>query len=396
MKKNILTILSVFLCFTSFSQNVSIQIEGNTAFAVDFLKFINNDSTNFVFSPLSVSSSLAMTYEGAEGNTARQMKNVLNLFGDKETVRNSFYNIMRMSQATRNSDYFNLKIHNSIWAQFDFKFLYNYVTNIEKSYNAEVNFVNFADRNLRDSAIKEINEKVSKNTQNKITEILAKDDIDYDTKLVLINAVYFSAMWKYEFKQENSELKKFNGLKKSTKVSFMKNIIETKYFETETFQYLEIPYKDDKAKMCIILPKKKNDFLEIKSKLTYDTLKMLEEKAKVLKVELQIPKFKIENKINLSYILSNNGMDLAFSAQADFSSMACNNDLQIDKVLQQAFINIDEKGTEATAASAVVLSRNGAKPVVSDISFEANKPFLFFIRDNKTTGILFMGQILNL
>jgi len=394
--KKVLLIILMTVTLNSFSQNISKQVQNNNTFALNIIKYLKNDSSNFFVSPISISSALAMTYEGAENKTKEQMQKILMFNDDKNKLRADITTIINQAKATRNTDYYNLKVYNTIWAQKDYNFLYNFVNNLEKGYKAPVNFVDFSSEESRKLIIAKLNSTVSKQTENKINNLLTDDDIDEETKMILVNAIYFSAKWKIAFDKKKSTEKTFIGYNHKQKTMFMNKTIQAKYFENDKYKYIEIPYKDNKAKICIVLPNDKKGLADIKSTFNYASLVGLEKNAEFKTVKISLPKFNIDNKIELSKILYNAGMELPFTDQADFTAMTCKKELKIDKVIHQAFINIDEAGTEASAATAVVMKRITSTGPSKKVEFNADHPFLFFIKENKTKSILFLGQLLEI
>ncbi len=394
--KQVLIVILMAIALNSFSQDISKQVENNNTFAINIIKYLKNDSSNFFVSPISISSALAMTYEGAEGKTKEQMMKVLLFNNDKDKLRTDISTILNQAKATRNTSYYNLKIYNTIWAQENYKFLYTFIDNLKNSYKAPVNFVDFTSEKSRKSIIAKLNKKVSKQTENKIIDLLTDDDIDEETKMILVNAIYFSAKWGTAFDKKKSTEKNFIGYNHKQKTMFMNRTMQAKYFENDKYKYLEIQYKDNKAKICIILPNDNKGLADIKSTFNYASLVELEKNAVVRSVKISLPKFTIENKIEMSKILYDAGMRLPFTDKADFTAMTCKKELKIDKIIHQAFINIDEAGTEAAAATAVVMTRITSAAPSKKVEFNANHPFLFFIKENKTKSILFLGQLLDI
>ena len=185
----------------------------------------------------------------------------------------------------------------------------------------------------------------------------------------------------------------FYSLNKKVEKDFMRTNSKMKYFKDDKYQMLEVPYKNNKASMIIFMPNENIEFKEFKNTFTSEMFNSSYKKANYENVYLSLPKFKIKFKTDLSKTLSNAGMKKAFTSRADFSGMTCKKDLRIDKIIHQTFINVDESGTEAAAATAVIMKRITSVNPSNSIEFKANRPFLFLIRENSTGSILFIGQL---
>ena len=256
--------------------------------------------------------------------------------------------------------------------------------------------IDFKDNTEREATRNEINTWVEKNTNNKIRNILSQGDLNALTRLVLVNAIYFYGDWGTPFKKELTKTKDFtliDGTKDT--VPFMNQHGVYNYYEDSKIRAIEITYKDNKASMVILLPNTSDGISELGKSSDYKYYQEIIEGLQSTDVHLSLPKFKMDLQLELRSTLSQMGMPLAFSPDgADFSGMTGSRDLYISKVIHQAFVNVDEKGTEAAAATAVVMEmtaiRNPAEPKI----FNANHPFIFLIKDNTTGSILFMGKIM--
>ena len=237
---------------------------------------------------------------------------------------------------------------------------------------------------------------MERNTNNKIKNILSQDDLTALTRLVLVNAIYFYGDWDSPFKNNSTIRDRFSLIDGNhTMVPFMNQRGRFNYYEDSKIKALEIPYTDNKASMVIFLPNTTDGIAELANSFDFDYYQNIIESLQNTDVRLSLPKFKIDFKLELGTTLSQMGMPLAFSPDsADFSGMTGKPNLFISKVIHKAFINVDEKGTEAAAATAVVMTMTMSPHPTEAKIFDADHPFLFLIKDNTTGSILFMGKIM--
>ncbi len=393
MKKLSLIVISILIFSSAKSQDFNKQVEKNNQFCFDLFNYVNVEDDNLFLSPFSVSAALAMTYEGAKGKTRKEMSKVMYFPDNNEKLNNDFQSIIEKTQSSKDSKKYTFNIANSLWAQKDFNFLHLYFETVKKHYDTPIEMVDFKGSDEREKTRLRINNWVEDKTNKKIKNLLNKSALDRDTKLVLVNAVYFLAEWQKAFNKKLTKSDVFYTLKDKTKKDFMKLSSRMKYAYDDSTQILEIPYKNHKASMVIFLPNKVTQFKSLKTKLDNDYLSSILKKTEYKNIRLTLPKFKVEYKEDLAMVLKGAGMKRAFSNSADFSGMICKKDLKIDKVIHQTFINVDESGTEAAAATAVVMKRITGVGPNEKIDFKANKPFIFLIKDNSTGSILFVGQL---
>ena len=370
-------------------------VEGNNKFAFQLFHQVQGSTTgNQFYSPFSISTALAMVYGGARNETALQMSQTLN-FPLNDKFHGEYKHLLGKLHDGADGK-IKLNIANGLWAQKDFKFLDSYFNLVKQNYNSELKNVDFKDNAEREATRRDINSWVEKNTNDKIKNILSQSDLNAMTRLVLVNAIYFNADWTTPFKIESTKPREFslvNGTK--TIVSFMNQRGQFNYYEDSKIQAIEIPYKENKASMVIILPITTDGIKELGKSLDYKYYQEIIEALQSTDVGLSFPKFKMDLQLELSTTLSQMGMPLAFSPEsADFSGMTGKRDLFISKVIHQAFVKVDEKGTEAAAATAVVMSMGSAPHHVEPKIFNADHPFVFLIKDNTTGSILFMGTIM--
>lgn len=374
-------------------QGVNDLVLANNKFAIDYYNKIDTGK-NIFFSPFSISTALAMTYEGASGKTAEEMQNVFYFPENDLERRASFakiYNSLNNSVSKGNYD---LSIANSLWAEQTYEFYQSYFDLIEKYYYGKVNNVDFV--NYPEEQRQKINAWVEEQTKNKIKDLLPETppSITTETRLVLTNAIYFKGDWATKFKEENTKQEDFFVSENNiVKAQLMEQEEEFFYYKDNEFQYLELPYKGEEISMLIILP------LNNEGKINYDfdiptAEQLMELKEKMFKQEVivRIPKIKLETKYEMKKDLQEMGLREAFTNSANFSKMDPENFVRISEIYHKAFVEINEEGTEAAAATAVVIIEKTA--FVQTELFKANKPFAFIIKNNNEE-ILFMGKIVD-
>ncbi len=365
-------------------------VNGNNKFAFELYKNLSEkEEGNLFFSPYSISSALAITYEGARERTAEEIKNVFH-FPDYDTLRPNFAAIY--NEINKGYRDYTLRTGNALWVQKDFPLLENYTTMVERYYGAKAANLDFA--NEPEKSRQTINNFIEKQTNGKIKDLIPKGLINPYTRLVITNAIYFKGTWKVEFDPKETQEMDFHvDSNKTIKVQMMHMKPKEKkfnYAETEDAQILELPYKGDDISMLIILPKL-GKLSEIEKKLTIEKLEEWESKMKETEFnDIYLPKFEIETKYFLEDTLANMGMPTAFSPDADFSGMTGRRDLSISHVIHQAYVKVDEKGTEAAAATAVIFEKSMPAP---EIIFKADHPFIFIIQQRSTGNILFIGRV---
>lgn len=368
-------------------------IDANNKFAFSILPEINkSDSSNVFYSPYSISSALAMTYEGAKGKTADEMKSVFN-FPASSVLRNNFAAIY--SDLNKENENYKLNTGNALWVQQDFPLLSDYKDKISKFYGGKSTNLDFI--NNTENSRKTINDYISEQTNNKINDLI-EPPLSKGTRLILTNAIYFYSKWETPFDghTEKDDFKVTPTNTIQTDMMSMESENRFNYIDTGNMQIIELPYKGEKLSMLIMLPK--NDLDSIKSDL--NSSKINEYKSRMTKTDINtvmVPKFEFDSKYSLNNTLSALGMPTAFSSsQADFSGITGIKDLYINQVVHQAYVKVNESGTEAAAATATGMGiTSAAVDETPKIDFIANHPFIFMIQENKTGNILFLGKMVN-
>jgi len=377
---------------SSTTQGIQGVVNANNKFAFDLYSQLNKtEKGNLFYSPYSISAALAMTYEGAKGQTANEMKSVFH-FPESNILRPNFAAIYNDINAGA-KDY-ELKTGNALWVQQNFPLLSDFTSTVEKYYGGKAANLDFVKEN--EKSRQTINSFIEQQTNNKIKDLIPAGVLDAMTRLVLTNAIYFKGTWQWEFDTSDTRNEDFKITPENTVKVSMMNMDPKKatfnYANTEDAQILELPYKGDKISMLVILPKK--DLVSIESSLTADKLNEYKSQMKETKLDsISLPKFEFDTKYFMKDTLSALGMPTAFSATAaDFSGMTGIKNLYIGAVIHQAYVKVDEKGTEAAGATAVVMMENAIMP--SNV-FRADHPFIFAIQDKNTGSILFLGKVID-
>lgn len=375
---------------SSTPQGVQTVVNANNQFAFDLYSELNkNEQGNIFYSPYSISAALAMTYEGAKGKTADEMKSVFH-FPENEVLRPNFAKIY--NDINKKDKSYQLNTGNALWAQQDYPFLQNYLTTVETYYGGKAANLDFIKE--PEKSRQTINSFIEEQTNNKIKDLLPQGSIDSSIRLVLTNAVYFKGTWEWEFDKSDTIDQDFKITPDNVVQVPMMHMKNDKarfnYADLEDLQILELPYKGNDISMLILLPKENLESIEpslTSEKLSEWKNQMNEEKL----TAVYMPKFEFDTKYSMKETLESMGMPTAFdSSSADFSGMTGQKDLFIDFVFHQAYVKVDEQGTEAAAATAVGMTLT-AMPQQN--IFRADHPFIFIIQDKNTGNILFLGRV---
>jgi serpin B len=373
-------------------------IEGNSAFAFDLYQALREQEGNLFFSPHSISLALAMTYAGAGGQTAQQMADTLHFLLEQDKLHPTFEWLAAElasrgeESAGKDGGGFRLNIANAIWGQQDYEFLSEFLNLLAENYGAGLRTLNFI-AEPEESRVT-INDWVSNQTEGRIEDLIPAGMIDTLTRLVLTNAIYFNAAWEKPFDEDRTADGLFYLVDGGqVTVPMMKQTNLFHYVRGNGYQAVELPYDGDELSMVVLLPESGN-FRAFEEGLTSGqigaTIRHLESNM----VSLTMPQFEFDSGFSLEDILSAMGMRDAFSLDdADFSGMTGKRELYISHVVHKAFVSVDEAGTEAGAATAVIMPvGDGFEPPVE---VTMDRPFIFLIRDIETGAILFVGRVLN-
>ncbi len=371
-------------------------VDGNNAFALDMYNSLRSQNGNLILSPYSISLALAMTYAGARGETEAQMAQTLH-FAPQNELHPSFNDLdLALEKEPINLDKdqepMQLNIANAVWAEQTFSFLPDFLDTIAVNYGAGVSLADFLN-NPNEERIT-INNWVSDQTEEKINDLLPEGSISPDTRMVLVNAIYFKADWFDQFDANDTSDFPFN-LMDGTQVNvpLMGQEMFIPYMQGNGYTAVSLPYAGETAAMDIIVPDA-GRFEEVESALTSDMFNEIIGNMTETTLMLNFPKFKFESPFTLSNTLNQLGMVDAFDSDlADFSGMTGQKDLFIGDVIHKAFVAVDEEGTEAAAATAVVMEFASAR--IYNINLVIDRPFIFVIRDTVNGQILFIGRVLN-
>ena len=363
----------------------------NNEFAVELYDRLKGETGNILFSPVSVSTALAMTAEGARGKTADEMQAVFHFPADARARRAVFAALIKGLHQSDST--IQLDMANALWAQKGHKFLKEYLAVLRRDYSGQAAEVDF--KNAAEKARQTINRWVEQKTHRRIKDLFSKGSLNALSRLVLTNAVYFKGKWVDPFEKSETTDQYFRiGAERFVKVRLMKKTGERfGYAETEGVQILEMGYQGDRLSMVVLLPTKDN-LGELESSLSAEQLGDWIGQIENKRVDIFIPKFTFGEKYSLSQTLAAMGMPTAFTDEADFSGMDGTHNLSIQKVIHQTFVDVSEQGTEAAAATGISLGATAMMPEPVPV-FRADHPFLFLIRDTKTGTILFLGRVSN-
>jgi serpin B len=378
---------------TAPAEDVAKVAEGCNQFAFDLYAHLLRQEGNLFLSPYSISTALAMTSAGARGETADQMAKVLCLPASGGTIHAAYAALQSDLNAAGAKGAFDLVVANRLWGQKGYKFLPDFLRLLDTSYSAGLEPLDFAADT--EGSRKTINAWVEKQTRDKIQELLKPRVLDAMTRLVLTNAIYFKGKWASEFdKKLTRDEDFFLTPEKKVTAPLMHRTAEFGYFDGGEMHALELPYQGDRLAMVILLPKSKDGIEGLEAALTPNMLEGTCAELRRREVRVALPRFKTTAEFSLKNPLVAMGMADAFDpAKANFSGMTGAKDLFISAVVHKAFVDVNEEGTEAAAATGVVMGLT-AMPEPPPV-FRADHPFLFLIRDTKTGAILFFGRILD-
>lgn len=368
-------------------EGVAELVKANNQFGLDIYSKVSQEPGNVFISPWSLSSALSMTYEGARGETADEMKEVMHLPG-AETRHSSFAKLF--NDINKKDKSYELYTANALWAQKDFTFLPEYLNLVEKYYAGKATNVDFVQNT--EKSRKTINDWVEIQTNNKIKGLFPPNSLTSLTRLVLTNAIYFKGNWANQFDKSATHEADFKVDKDTTvKVDMMSMHDEDfNYYEDDKLQILEMPYEGDELSMMVLLPK--DDLGQLENSISADNIAAWKDALRQESLDVYMPKFTFETKYFLKDALKEMGMPLAFTENADFSGMDGRKDLFIDIVVHQAFVEVNEEGTEAAAATGVGMTLE-AMPMTK--TFRADHPFIFLIQERSSGNILFLGRVMD-
>jgi serpin B len=371
----------------------------NSDFAFDLYQLLSEgEDGNLFYSPYSISLALAMTYAGARGETERQMGEALHFNLPQEQLHPAF-NALDLELARRgegaqgkDGEGFRLNIANTLWGQAGFQFLPGFLDALAENYGAGLRLLDFM--NAPEEARVTINDWVSEQTEGRIKDLIPPGLINSMTRLVLTNAIYFNAAWATPFEAWATQDGTFHTLDGGgVAVPMMRQTESLGYAQGQGYQAVEMPYDGGELSMVILLPEA-GEFEAFEGALDAGQVDAVLGELAYRQVALTMPKFEFESDFSLAKALTALGMADAFSGNADFSGMTGAQDLFISDVVHKAFVSVDEAGTEAAAATAVVMELLSAAPQ-EPVEVTVDRPFIFLIRDIETEAILFVGRVVD-
>lgn len=376
------------------SSDLATIVKGNTEFSLDLYRQLSTSEGNLFFSPYSISNALAMTYAGARGQTAAEIAQVFHFQLEPNRLHPAFAELIAALEPESASTY-ELAIANRLWGQKNYGFLPEFLNLTERYYSAPLQEVDFI--NATENARLTINAWVEQQTQNKIQDLLSQGILNPLTRLVLTNAIYFKGNWLVPFDASTTQNQPFYLSSGETiDVPMMHQMEYWNYAHLDGLQVLELPYEGETLSMVILLPEQIDGLVQLEQQLTPDNLQEWLSSAQEFPmmmdgapVSVWLPKFKLTSTFELEDTLSAMGMPQAFT-NADFSGMNGQRDLSISKVIHKAFVDVNEQGTEAAAATAVLMATRGGNQTC-----RIDRPFIFLIRDRNSGSILFLGRVVN-
>lgn len=371
-------------------------IEGSQLFAFDMYRHTSKNYGNLFFSPYNIATAFAMAAAGAENSTADEMMQVLHM---PTRYFPAFFALNKQltttTQTKTNSPV--LLLANAAWAQKDLKILPSYQKTIKENFGSTIESVDFAQDPSQ--AIGLINQWIETQTKGKIKNILTTSDVTADTRLVLTSAIYMKAQWFRTFPESNTHKKPFHiDVKNTQDVDMMTQTANFPLYVDETVAVLELPYSSElehgpKLAMMIALPKDMGGIAQLEEGLSSVLWHKWMNNIKTEHVRVVLPKFKITTRIELNDLMQSMGMRLAFTPKANFSGITGAPNLYISKAIHQTFIDVDEKGTEAAAATSISMNLTAILEPKEPYEFLADHPFFFMVYDKNTDVILFMGRL---
>jgi serpin B len=375
----------------------ALLVEGNSAFAFDLYQALKEEDGNLFYSPYSISLALAMTYAGARGDTAEQMADTFQFMLEQDRLHPAF-NWLDAELASRgegaegkDGEGFRLNIVNAIWGQKDYEFLSDFLDVLAENYGAGLRILDFV--NETEQSRLAINKWVYDQTEECIEDLIPQGAISELTRLVLTNAIYFNAAWAYPFDEDMTADGQFYLLDGGqVTVPMVKQTESFGYTEGEGYKAIELPYDGGELSMVILLPEGEQ-FEAFEETLNAQQVDAIISDLKPAEIALTMPQFEFESEFSLKDTLAEMGMPVAFSSAADFSGMTGRRELSISDVVHKAFVSVDEAGTEAAAATAVIMELTAMPDPPVELTIDS--PFIFLIQDIETGAILFVGRVLN-
>lgn len=363
-------------------------VASNNQFALELYRRISQMEGNVFFSPYSISSALAMTYAGAREATREQMATALGFSSEEKWIHSGFKKLASIMNDAAEGSGLKLAIANALFPQDGYQLRRSYLNLVKRRYGTRITPVDYGEA---EAARETINSWVVDATEGKIQDLIGAGVLDTLTRLVLVNAIYFKANWLHQFDEGQTHEQPFRPTSTTeTPVQMMHQKASFGYAEDEQLQLIELPYRGKNVSMLILLPKEMDGIGQLEETLSGDSLENWTSLLEKTEVNLSLPKFELAFPFRLDEILQEMGMLDAFTGNADFSGIEESRELFLNAVLHKAFVEVNEKGTEAAAATAVIMQTKSVSFMSTD--FVADHPFIFLIRENHSRSILFLGK----
>lgn len=364
------------------------------SFAFDFYAQLRERPGNLVYSPASIALAFAMVHAGARGKTATELAKAFHLQGDLATIHAGFADVLRRWQSAREG--LELAVANRLFGERTTPFEQQYLALTERVFAAPLEKVDF--RGAHEAARVGINDWVAERTRDRIRDLVPEGGVDGSTRLVLVNAIYMKAAWAEPFSESATQPGDFLAPAGKTTARFMRSVRHVRYgaVKADGLQWAELPYEGGPYAMVFLRPDAPDGLAKLEAALSEAKVRAWLSGNDWQRVDLRVPKFRIEPgaPVTLSRMLAELGVHTAFGDGADFTAIApAAEQIQLAEAFHKAFIAVDEKGTEAAAATAVAMRAGSAPPSGEPIPFALDRPFLFSIRDTQTGAILFMGRV---
>ena len=371
-------------------ESEKIAAESTNRFAMDLYDLLRREEGNLFFSPYSITSALAMVWAGAQGDTAREMAETLRFDKPEKDVHAGFQTLNAV--VNKPSDAVTLRVANALWGQRDYSFLQPYLDLVRTCYGGALESVDFIGD--AEGARQRINAWVEKKTEDRIKDLLPPRSLDDMTRLVLTNAIYFKGLWENEFDPDKTRDEPFHLLDgQVVEAPRMHQTQEVPYAENDAVRAVHLPYQGGDVSMLVLLPRDVDGLPGVEAELDAAYIEALLERMATRRVRLGLPRFTTTSEFSMGGTLKKMGMPKAFSpVEADFSGMTGDRDLFISAVVHKAFVEVNEEGTEAAAATGVVMKITATMPT-DPTEFIVDRAFLFILRHEPTGAILFMGRI---
>lgn len=385
------------------AKGVETIADANNRFAFELYGKLRSHEGNLFYSPYSIFSALTMTYAGAAGETSTEMADTLEIAPLGGRVHSDQAELLKRLNSTDANRPYQLAIANRLWSRADDPLLDSFKQVVERNYQAAPEVLDFGDA---EAARATINEWTAQRTFGKIKEAVPPGTLDGETGLVLVNAIYFKGDWAEEFDAENTLPGSFyltGGEKIEVPMMYVNwsfPFAHVKYNGEWQLKIVAIPYKSDELSLVVLLPDERDGLADLEKHLAAASVERWLSQMEKVRVRLSLPKFKLSAGFQLKETLQQMGMSRAFvpsdagPAGADFSGMNGDRKLFLSAVVHQAVIDVNEKGTEAAAETVPVPAPTPVEPEEPAL-FQADHPFVFLIRDNRSESILFMGRITN-